>query len=57
LIDTWIVVRELEEDVSKKRIRGLFFPSKAPTIFVLIFSIVLSETLLGKKSNTGKIDI
>ncbi|MEB0302826.1 circadian clock protein KaiC [Mucilaginibacter sp. 5C4] len=24
LIDTWIVVRELEEDVSKKRIRGLF---------------------------------
>jgi circadian clock protein KaiC len=24
LIDTWIVVRELEEDVSKKRIRGLY---------------------------------
>ena len=24
LIDTWIVVRELEEDISKKRIRGLF---------------------------------
>jgi len=24
LIDTWIVVRELEEDLSKKRIRGLF---------------------------------
>ena len=24
LIDTWIVVRELEEDVSKKRIRGIF---------------------------------
>ena len=24
LIDTWIVVRELEEEVSKKRIRGLF---------------------------------
>jgi len=24
LIDTWIVVRELEEDVSRKRIRGLF---------------------------------
>ena len=24
LIDTWIVVRELEEDVGKKRIRGLF---------------------------------
>ncbi|MEX2437504.1 MAG: circadian clock protein KaiC [Candidatus Paceibacterota bacterium] len=24
LIDTWIVVREIEEDVSKKRIRGLF---------------------------------
>ena len=24
LIDTWIVVRELEEDISKKRIRELF---------------------------------
>jgi circadian clock protein KaiC len=24
LIDTWIVVRELEEDLTKKRIRGLF---------------------------------
>jgi circadian clock protein KaiC len=24
LIDTWIVVRELEEDLSKKRIRGLY---------------------------------
>ena len=24
LIDTWIVVRELEEEISKKRIRGLF---------------------------------
>ncbi|MBC7754089.1 MAG: circadian clock protein KaiC [Moraxellaceae bacterium] len=24
LIDTWIVVRELEEDIGKKRIRGLF---------------------------------
>ena len=24
LIDTWIVVRELEEDLSKKRIRGIF---------------------------------
>ncbi|MBC7837273.1 MAG: circadian clock protein KaiC [Nitrospiraceae bacterium] len=24
LIDTWLVVRELEEDVSKKRIRGIF---------------------------------
>ncbi|MBC7759165.1 MAG: hypothetical protein H7069_09925 [Phormidesmis sp. FL-bin-119] len=24
LIDTWIVVRELEEDLTKKRIRGIF---------------------------------
>ena len=32
LIDTWIVVRELEEDVSKKRIRGLFIVKSRGTV-------------------------
>ena len=36
LIDTWIVVRELEEDVSKKQIRGLY----------IVKSVALATTVM-----------
>ena len=43
LIDTWIVVRELEEDLTKKRIRGIFIVKSRGTghdsdVHKLIFS-------------------
>jgi len=44
LIDTWIVVRELEEDVSKKRIRGLFIVKSRGTGHDSdVYKLVLSD--------------
>lgn len=45
LIDTWIVVRELEEDVSKKRIRGLFIVKSRGTGHDSdVHKLILSDT-------------
>ena len=44
LIDTWIVVRELEEDEGKRRIRGLFIVKSRGTAHSSdVFKLVLSD--------------
>ena len=44
LIDTWIVVRELEEDAGKKRTRGLFIVKSRGTGHESdVFKLILSD--------------
>ncbi|MDZ4815527.1 MAG: circadian clock protein KaiC [Verrucomicrobiota bacterium] len=57
LIDTWIVVRELEEDTTKKRIRGLYIvKSRGMSHSSDVHKLILSDDGIALESVDGTIN-